>query len=105
MAAIQNPKRSCKRHRDVEYTLDLPNGDTVYYKNLCDASVHALALAMSGRTVHLDVLVSSKAGAKFYGGDDAVVEISKIRKRPCSTASKSRLSREDGLPDGLRERS
>jgi len=63
-----------KTHKDVEFMVEADGsaGEAVYFKTPGDASAHAVALAISGHTVFIDVLISSEAGARFYGGDDAV---------------------------------
>jgi hypothetical protein len=61
-----------KTHKDVEYAIDDSSGQQHTFKNFDEAAGFALAIAVSGREANLDVLVWSKSGARFYGGDDAV---------------------------------
>ena len=60
-----------KSHKDVEYHVDL-NGKTEVRKKFDEAAALAFAAAASRGEATLDVVIWSKAGARFYGGDDAV---------------------------------
>ena len=69
-----------KTHKDVEYMVErgIDRGpgqrasDPRYFKNGKEALAAAAETAISTGESTLGVLVHSKAGAKFYGGDDAV---------------------------------
>ena len=62
-----------RHHKDVEYHVDKPNGETFITKDADKAAGLAIAIAMSGMPdVTIDVIVWSAAGAKAYGGSDAV---------------------------------
>jgi len=55
-------------HKDVEFAV----GDS-YYDSFDEAAGAAVSRAASrGEDVFLDVLVSSKAGAKWFAGDDGI---------------------------------
>ena len=61
-----------RTHKDVEFSVDDASGKERIFKNFDEAAGFAVAVAASGRETHLDVLIWSKSGARFYGGDDAV---------------------------------
>jgi hypothetical protein len=69
-----------KSHEDVEYMvergIDRGHGqratDPTYYKDSKEALAAAAQAAISTGASTLSVLIHSKAGARFYGGDDAV---------------------------------
>jgi len=62
-----------KKHKDVEYAVDDASGEQRIFDTADEAAGFAVAMAVSrGEEVNLDVLIYSKAGAKAYGGDDAV---------------------------------
>jgi hypothetical protein len=63
-----------KRHKDVEYQIDCPNGKTETFKTFDQAASLAVSIAASGRPCNIDVLVYSKAGARFVAGDEGVEE-------------------------------
>ncbi len=65
---------SGKLHKDVEISINDASGRERIFHSFDEAAGFALALAVSGRTVELDVLVYSEAGARAWGGDDAVEE-------------------------------
>lgn len=46
--------------------------DTKIFHQFDKAAGHAVALACSGRTAHIDVITWSKAAARKWGGDHAV---------------------------------
>jgi len=58
-------------HKDVEYAVDDASGKERVFKKFDEAAGFALAMAVSRGSSNLDVLIHSKWGAKFYGGDDA----------------------------------
>jgi len=60
-----------KTHQDVEYHVG-GFGPTKVFKTFDEAAGMALARAISGGETVLDVVIWTRAGAKFYGGDDAV---------------------------------
>lgn len=61
-----------KRHKDVEFAVNDASGQERIFKTFDEAAGFAVSLASSGRTVDLDVLVWSRAGAKWFMGDDGV---------------------------------
>lgn len=62
-----------RTHKDVEYAVDDASGQQRTFKTFDDAAGFAVAVAATAIAhVNLDVLIWSKAGARFYGGDDAV---------------------------------
>lgn len=64
-----------KTHKDVEFQIELLNGDQKYFNSFDEAAGLAIAIAGStGSTVNIDVIVVSKAGARWWGGDYAVEE-------------------------------
>ena len=70
LARAANPERA-KTHKDVEYAVDDFSGNERIFKKFDEAAGFAIAKAASrGEDVNLDVLVWSRAGAKWYQGDD-----------------------------------
>jgi len=66
-----------KSHKDVEFEVEYePRGQTWNYKTFAEAAAQALAVSAShgGEEVLLDVLIHSRAGARWWGGDYAVEE-------------------------------
>lgn len=62
---------SVKRHRDIVF--EVTRGDHIEsFSKFPDAAEHAFVLAVAGHKVTLDVIVSSRAAARVWGGDDAV---------------------------------
>jgi hypothetical protein len=61
-----------KSHKDVEFAVDDAGGRERRFKKFDEAAGFAVAIASTGRKVNLDVLIHSKAGARAWGGDDAV---------------------------------
>lgn len=62
-----------RTHKDVDFAVDDASGQERIFKTFDEAAGFALSLAASdGRTHNLDVLIWSKSGARFYGGDDGV---------------------------------
>lgn len=62
-----------KTHRDVEFTVLGPKGREQYFKSLDKAAVAVFYGALQdGTWRNLNVLVHSEAGARWWGGDDAV---------------------------------
>lgn len=61
-----------RTHKDVEYAVDDSSGQQRTFKKFDEAAAFALSMAISTGSSDLDVLIYSKWGAKFYGGDDAV---------------------------------
>lgn len=61
-----------KTHKDVEFAVDDASGKEHIFKTFNEAAGFALSVAASGKPdVHLDVIVWSKSGAKYYGGSEA----------------------------------
>jgi hypothetical protein len=61
-----------KTHKDVEFHVEKPNGETDIFKDPDKAAGLAVGIAASGRKATIDVVIWSKAGARAYGGDDGV---------------------------------
>lgn len=59
-------------HNDVEFAVDDAGGQEKVFKTFEEAAAFAMAVAMSTGDTVLDVLIWSEAGARAYGGDDAV---------------------------------
>lgn len=60
-----------KKHKDVEFAVDDAGGKERIFKTFDEAAGFAVVLALSdGREKHIDVLIYSHAGARWYGGDD-----------------------------------
>jgi hypothetical protein len=77
-ATRRNARRSVRRrgasrtHRDVEFAVDDHRGEERIFKTFDEAAAFAAGLALTtGVRVELDVLVSSRAGAEWWGGSDA----------------------------------
>lgn len=67
--------KSKTKHKDVEFHVqgDDRSAKTDVFDDLREAGVHAIAMALSrGQPVRVDVVIHSRAGAKWYGGDEAV---------------------------------
>ncbi len=60
------------KHKDVEYAVNDCSGKERIFTKFDEAAGFAVSVGASGRETHIDVLVYSKAGAKAWGGDDAV---------------------------------
>jgi hypothetical protein len=64
-----------KKHKDVEFVVEGYGGKgskTSVFSSFDNAAGYAVAGAAStGIKHHIDVIVWSKAGARWYGGDDA----------------------------------
>jgi hypothetical protein len=64
-----------KRHKDVEFAVTDGSGRERIFKTFDAAAGFAVVMAVShGGVSNVDVLIYSKAGARAYGGDDAVEE-------------------------------
>ncbi len=67
-----------KQHKDVEYFVHDDNGHGdrhTQHKTFDEAAGAAVARSAStGSKIYIDVCVYSRAGAKWYGGDDAVAQ-------------------------------
>jgi hypothetical protein len=62
-----------KNHKDVEFAVDDAGGKERIFKSFDEAAGFAVSIAAStGKKVDLDVLIFSAAGARAWGGDDAV---------------------------------
>jgi hypothetical protein len=61
-----------KTHKDVEYAVDDASGKEHVFKTFDEAAGFALSIAVARGESNLDVLIWSKSGARFYGGNDAV---------------------------------
>jgi hypothetical protein len=64
-----------KRHKDVEFAVDDASGNERIFKTFDEAAGFAVSIAASGRdNAAVNVLIHSVAGARWWGGDDAVEE-------------------------------
>lgn len=64
---------SRKTHKDVDFAVDDASDKERIFKHFDEAAGFAVAVAATGKeNVCIDVLIHSKSGARFYGGDDAV---------------------------------
>jgi len=61
-----------KTHKDVEFAVDDAEGRERIFRTFDEAAGFAVGMAASQGETHIDVLIWSKAGARFYGGDEAV---------------------------------
>jgi hypothetical protein len=65
-----------KTHKDVEFAVEFAGprgGQEKMHRSFEEAAGTAIAMAAStGQEVYLDVLIYSKAGARWWGGDTAV---------------------------------
>lgn len=59
-----------RTHKDIEFAVDDASGQQRIFKTWDEASGFAMSLAASGRTVNLDVLAYSRAGARAFMGDE-----------------------------------
>jgi hypothetical protein len=65
--------QQAKTHRDVEFAVDDAGGVERIFQTFNEAAGFALAVgAAHGEPINIDVLVSSEAGAAWWGGDAAV---------------------------------
>ena len=63
---------AARTHRDVEFAVDDNRGEEHIFKTFDEAVAFAAGLALStGVRIELDVLVSSRDGAEWWGGSDA----------------------------------
>ena len=64
---------SARRHKDVEFAVDDASGHERTFRTFDEAAGFAVMVAASGKSnVAIDVLIWSRAGARWWGGDDAV---------------------------------
>lgn len=63
---------TAKTHKDVEFAVDDSASREKVFKSFDAAAGYAVTRALSAGTVFLDVLVFSRAGAKWWSGDDGV---------------------------------
>lgn len=63
-----------KKHKDVDFAVDDAGGNERIFKTWDEAAAFAVAIAASRGHANLDVLIHSRAGAKWYGGDEAVAQ-------------------------------
>lgn len=61
------------KYKDVGYAVHSPLGDR-YFDDSRDAFVAVGDACVSSGQAVLDVIISSRAGAKAFGGDDAVAQ-------------------------------
>jgi len=61
-----------RTHKDVEFAVEDGSGHQRTFKTFDEAAGFALVMGVSRGRANLDVLIWSKSGARFYGGDDAV---------------------------------
>lgn len=60
-----------KRHKHVEFSVDDFSGHERIFKTFDEAAGFAVSIGTL-RNVSIDVLIYSEAGARWWGGDDAV---------------------------------
>ena len=63
-----------KSHKDVEFTVDVSSTKEEVFKTWDEAAAFAVTRAASGSKTRLNVLIFSEAGARWYGGSDAVMQ-------------------------------
>ena len=64
-----------RTHKDVEFSVDDASGNERMFKTFDEAAGFAVTLGVSDGSEHdVDVLIYSKAGARWYGGEWAVEE-------------------------------
>ena len=64
-----------KTHKDVEFTVEGYDGRERSFKTFDEAVSFAVGKAVSnGMPVHVDTLIHSVSGARWYGGDHGVEE-------------------------------
>ena len=61
-----------KSHKDVQYTVDTTAAKEEVFKTFDDAAAFALSRAIASGSARLNVLVWTEAGARWYGGSDAI---------------------------------
>jgi hypothetical protein len=61
-----------KTHRDLEFAVDDASGKQHTFKHWDQAAGFAVSVAASTGQSAIDVLTWSRAGARFYGGHEAV---------------------------------
>lgn len=62
-----------RTHRDVEFAVEDASEKERIFKTFDSAAGFAVAIAAStGRKVPINVLIYSKSGARWWGGDEAV---------------------------------
>lgn len=66
--------KRAKTHKDVEFAVDDASGNERIFKKFDEAAGFAVSLAASGRATKIDVLIHSRAGARWWGDDHAVEE-------------------------------
>jgi hypothetical protein len=67
----RNASPEPRSHRDVEFAIDDESGDERIFRSFDEAAGFAVGLAVStGKRIHLDVLVYSRDGAGWWGGED-----------------------------------
>lgn len=68
---IPNPR--ARRHKDVEFHVNDAQGNPRVFKSWDEAGGYAVSLAVGGlRDVHIDVVIWSEAGARWWMGDAGV---------------------------------
>jgi hypothetical protein len=69
-------RKKPKTHKDVEFEVEFAGprgGRSQTHRSFEEAAATAIAMAAStGQEVYLDVLIYSKAGARWWGGEAAV---------------------------------
>jgi len=67
-----NPRRA-QRHKDVEFHVNDAQGNPRVFKTWNEAGGYAISLAAGGLDrVHIDVVVWSEAGARWWMGEEGV---------------------------------
>ena len=66
------PPGAARTHKDVEFAVDDNRGEERIFKTFDEAVAFAAGLALTtGVRIELDVLISSRDGAEWWGGSDA----------------------------------
>ena len=67
--------KRAKTHKDVEFAVEGHDGRERIFKKFDEAVSFAVSKAASnGMTVHVDTLIYSVSGARWWGGDHGVEE-------------------------------
>lgn len=64
-----------KTHKDVEFSVNTYDGKEKIFRSFDEAAGFVVVMAVSdGKWHNINVLISSRSGANWWGGDDAVEE-------------------------------
>ena len=65
-------RKRAKSHKDVEFHVPDTTGHTKVFKTWAEAVVFDVGVSLSGRGTEVDVVVYSKAGARWFEGEYGV---------------------------------